>query len=102
MPKIAWAKRLYNAYNNVEKGDKVYDSNNVLVGVANGCYGRATYKSPGTVLLGVDKAVSGDVEKITNNCWKIVNKTDHTSPPSAKKSVSPVKIEPQCLITELN
>ena len=26
MPKIAWAKHLYNAYNSVKSEDKVYDA----------------------------------------------------------------------------
>ena len=27
MPKIAWARQLFNAYHHVKKNDKVYDSN---------------------------------------------------------------------------
>ena len=71
MPKVAWAKKLYNAYNHIKKGDKVYDSNNILIGTADGGFARATYNSPGTVFLGGKKSISGDVEKIANG-WKVV------------------------------
>ena len=71
--KIAWAKHLYNAYNSVKTGDSVYDSSGNLVGKADGCYARPTYKSPGSVCL-VSKGkfiwLSGNVEKRENG-WKI-------------------------------
>ena len=47
--KIAWAKHLYNAYHSVKAGDSVYDSSGNLLGKADGCYARPTYKSPGSV-----------------------------------------------------
>lgn len=71
--KIAWAKHLYNAYNSVKRGDSVYDSNNNLLGKADGCYARPTDKSPGSVCLvrnGKFVWVSGDVVKRENG-WKI-------------------------------
>ena len=71
--KIAWAKHLYNAYNSVKVGDSVYDSSGNLLGKADGCYARPTYKSPGSVCL-VSKGkyiwVSGNVEKREND-WKL-------------------------------
>jgi len=73
MPRIAWARHLYNAYNNIKKGDKVYDENNNLLGIADGGYARCTHHSPGTVFLGGKKFVSGDVEKV-ENVWKVVSK----------------------------
>ena len=44
--KIAWAKHVYNAYHSVKAGDSVYDSSGNLLGIADGCYARPTYKSP--------------------------------------------------------
>lgn len=73
MPKIAWARHLYNAYNNIKKGDKVYDENNNLLGIADGGYTRCTQHSPGTVFLGGKKFVSGDVKKVENG-WKVASK----------------------------
>uniref|UniRef100_A0A6C0CQ72 Uncharacterized protein n=1 Tax=viral metagenome TaxID=1070528 RepID=A0A6C0CQ72_9ZZZZ len=71
--KIAWAKHLYNAYNSVKTGDSVYDSSGNLLGKADGCYARPTYKSPGRVCL-VRKGkfiwIEGEVEK-RENSWKI-------------------------------
>ena len=73
MVKVAWAKHLFNAYNSIKKGDKVYDTDNNLLGESDGFYGKPTYKSCGSVCL-VRKGkfiwISGDVEK-TNNGWKI-------------------------------
>ncbi len=71
MPKIAWARHVYNAYNSVKKGDKVYDKNNNLIGIADGCYLRCTATHPGSVFLGEKLTISGDVEK-TNDGWKLV------------------------------
>lgn len=75
--KIAWAKHLYNAYHSVKAGDSVYDSSNNLLGKADGCYARPTYKSPGSVCL-ISKGkfiwVSGNVEKREND-WKIQENT---------------------------
>ena len=31
MPKIAWARHLYNAYHSIQKGDKVYDASGNLL-----------------------------------------------------------------------
>ena len=72
MPKIAWARQLFNAYNHVKKNDKVYDNNGKLIGVADGGYARCTATSPGTVFLGGKKSVSGDVEKYQDG-WKLIN-----------------------------
>ena len=72
MPKIAWARQLFNAYHHVKKNDKVYDSNGKLIGVADGGYARCTATSPGTVFLGGKKSVSGDVEKYQDG-WKLIN-----------------------------
>tara|TARA_B100000282_G_scaffold161632_2_gene116746 strand:- start:1315 stop:1578 length:264 start_codon:yes stop_codon:yes gene_type:complete len=75
--KIAWAKHLYNAYHSVKAGDSVYDSSGNLLGKADGCYARPTYKSPGSVCL-ISKGkfiwVSGNVEKREND-WKIQENT---------------------------
>ena len=71
MPKIAWAKNVYNAYNHIKKGDKVFDSEGNLLGVADGGYARCTAKSSGSVFLNnSSKSVSGDVEK-TDDGWKL-------------------------------
>ena len=70
--KIAWAKHLYNAYHSVKAGDSVYDSSGNLLGKADGCYARPTYKSPGSVCLirkGKFIWVSGNVEKREKG-WK--------------------------------
>ena len=75
--KIAWAKHLYNAYHSVKAGDRVYDSSGNLLGKADGCYARPTYKSPGSVCLirkGKFIWVSGNVEKREND-WKIQENT---------------------------
>ena len=71
MPKIAWAKHVFNAYNHVKKGEKVYNKDGTLIGVADGGYARCTAKTPGTVFLGGKKAVSGDIEKYHDG-WKVV------------------------------
>mgnify|MGYP001197331825 CR=1 FL=1 len=73
MVKVAWAKHLFNAYNSIKKGDKVYDTDNKLLGESDGVYGKPTYKSCGSVCL-VRKGkfiwISGDVEK-TDKGWKL-------------------------------
>jgi len=72
MPKIAWARKLYNAYNNVKKGDTVYDKNNNVIGTADGYFARCTDTSPGAVCLKNDTEfiwVSGDVEKKSDKSW---------------------------------
>ena len=48
-----------NAYNNVQKGDKVYKDGKLL-GVASGWYTRCTATSPGSVEL-ENMWISGDV-----------------------------------------
>ena len=67
MPKIAWARKAFNAYNAIKKGDNVYDTENNLIGVANGVLARATATSDGSVNLTNNKWVSGKVEKIKTN-----------------------------------
>ena len=77
MPKIAWARHLYNAYNSIKTGDDIYDLDNNVLGKADGCYARATHKSPGSVCLvrrGKFIWISGDVEK-TENGWKVQKNT---------------------------
>ena len=71
MPRIAWARHVFNAYNHVKKGEKVYDENGNLIGIVDGGYARCTAKTPGTVFLGGKKFVSGDVEKYQDG-WKKV------------------------------
>ena len=78
MPKIAWAKQLFNAYNTIKKGETVYDKNGGVIGVSDGCYARPTNNSPGSVCLvkrGKFVWISGDVEK-TEKGW---NTTDTCS-----------------------
>ena len=73
MPKVAWAKHLFNAYNSIKKGEKVYDADNNLIGESDGVYGRPTDKTCGSVFLirkGKFIWISGDVEKIEKG-WKI-------------------------------
>ena len=73
MVKIAWAKHLFNAYNSIKKGEKVYDSDNNLIGESDGIYAKPTYKSCGSVCLvrkGKFVWISGDVEK-TDKGWKL-------------------------------
>ena len=53
----------------MKAGDSVYDSSGNLLGKADGCYARPTYKSPGSVCLirkGKFIWVSGNVEKREN------------------------------------
>tara|TARA_B100002019_G_C20945818_1_gene439071 strand:- start:265 stop:525 length:261 start_codon:yes stop_codon:yes gene_type:complete len=75
MPKIAWAKHLYNAYHSIKMGDDVYDSNGNLIGQNDGFRARPTDKSPGSVCL-VRKGkfiwISGDVEKRENG-WVVTD-----------------------------
>ncbi len=76
--KIAWAKHLYNAYNSIKIGDSVYDTNNNLLGKADGCYARPTAKSPGSVCLvrnGKFIWIGGDVEKCEDK-WKVQEDTN--------------------------
>ena len=74
MPKLAWAKNICNAYNNVKKGENVYAKDGTFLGKANGVYARCTAKSPGSVQLGDPQKhwISGDVEKKNNN-WYITD-----------------------------
>ena len=72
MPKLAWAKQLFNAYNHIKKGEKVYDKDGNLMGVADGGYARCTATSPGCVFLGGKKSVSGNVERYGEGKWKVV------------------------------
>ena len=76
--KVAWAKHLYNAYNSIKAGDSVYDTNEDLLGKADGCYTRPTAKSPGCVCL-VRKGkfiwICGDVEKHRDK-WKVQEDTN--------------------------
>ena len=75
MPKIAWARHLYNAYHSIQMGDDVYDSNGNLLGQNDGFRARPTHKSPGSVCL-VHKGkfiwISGDVEKRENG-WTVTD-----------------------------
>lgn len=73
MVKTAWAKHLYNAYNSIKSGDDVYDQNGNKIGKNDGCFGRATSTSPGSVCLfnkGKFIWISGNVEKRENG-WTI-------------------------------
>lgn len=70
MPKIAWAKQLFNAYNCVEEHDKVFTDEGVLIGSATTWKSRCTQKSPGGVQLNTGIWISGDLEKMTNG-WKV-------------------------------
>lgn len=65
MPKTAWAKKLYNAYNIIKKDDKVYTHDGKFLGKATGCFTSCTATSLGSVQVGSknNKWVSGDVEK---------------------------------------
>ena len=72
MPKIVWARHVFNAYHHVKKNEKVYDSNENLIGVADGGYARCTATHPGSVFLGGKKSVSGTVEKFRDG-WKVVD-----------------------------
>ena len=73
MVKTAWEKHLYNAYNSIKSGDDVYDPNGNKIGKNDGCFGRASDTSPGSVCL-VHKGkfiwISGNVEKRENG-WTI-------------------------------
>ena len=78
MPKIAWAKQLYNAYHSIKMGDNVYDSNGNLIGQNDGFRARPTDKSPGSVCLvrrGKFIWISGDVEKRENG-WVVADTCD--------------------------
>ncbi len=70
MPKIAWAKHVFNAYNCVEEHDKVFSEQGVLAGTATTWKTKATQKSPGSVQLNTGIWISGDLEK-TMNGWKL-------------------------------
>ena len=73
MPKIAWARNVYNAYHNIEPGEEVYRQNGALLGTSDGFKARPTHKSPGSVCLmrkGKFIWISGDVEK-NNNKWYV-------------------------------
>ena len=82
MPKVAWAKHLYNAYNSVKSGDYVYDASGNLLGQNDGCFARPTQNSPGSVCLvrrGKFIWISGDVEKREDG-WS-VTESCNVSPP---------------------
>ena len=70
MPKIAWAKNIFNAYHSVKTGDKIYAEDGTLMGKANSYKARCTATSPGSVQLENGKWISGDVEK-KNNEWHL-------------------------------
>ena len=75
MAKVAWAHNIYNAYNCIKNGEKVYSKQGELLGISDGVYARATYKSPGSVCLvrlGKFVWISGNVEK-KNNEWHLVD-----------------------------
>ena len=82
MPKVAWARHLYNAYHSVKLGDKVYDASGNLLGENDGCFARPTYKSPGSACLvhrGKFIWISGDVEKREDG-WTVTEFCDVTPP----------------------
>ena len=68
MPKIAWAKQLYNAYSCVKKGDIIYDKNGAIIGEATDTRARpnGTPSAYGSVYLTIYKWFSGYVEKLEN------------------------------------
>jgi len=68
MPKIAWAKQLYNAYSSVKQGDIIYDKNGAVIGEATDTRARpnGTPSSYGSVYLTNYKWFSGYVEKLEN------------------------------------
>ena len=70
MPKIAWAKQVFNAYNSIEDNDKVFTEEGVFVGKATTWRARATATTPGSVQLNTGVWISGDVEKLIDG-WKI-------------------------------
>ena len=63
MPKIAWAKKLYNAYNSIKKDEEVYSTKGIYLGKSNGIASRCTATTPGSIQLDSGKWISGDVEK---------------------------------------
>jgi len=68
MPKIAWAKQLYNAYSSVKQGDIIYDKNGAVIGEATDITSKpnGTPSSYGSVYLTNYKWFSGYVEKLEN------------------------------------
>ena len=75
MPKTAWAKHLYNAYNHVKNNDIIYDTcGEKFIGIASTVRFRCTAKSPGGVWLTNGVTISGNVEKKSENEWQIENK----------------------------
>ena len=46
MPKIAWAKQVFNAYNSIKKNQKVYLIDGTYIGTANGWTARCTSTKP--------------------------------------------------------
>ena len=68
MPKIAWAKQAFNAYNSIKKNQKVYLIDGTYIGTANGWTARCTSTKPGSIQLDSGEWISGNVEK-KNNCW---------------------------------
>ena len=70
MPKLAWVKKIFNAYNSIEENDKVFTEEGVFAGTATTWKARATAKTPGSVQLNTGIWISGDVEKVIDG-WKI-------------------------------
>jgi len=70
MPKVAWAKKLYNAYNFIDENQKIYDLDGNLMGVSTSWKFRCTQKSPGGVQIDNGNWISGKVEK-TIDGWKL-------------------------------
>ena len=70
MPKIAWAKPIFNAYNNINENDNVFTEEGLLAGTGTTWKASATAKTPGSVQLNTGTWISGDVEKLIDG-WKI-------------------------------
>ena len=70
MPKIAWAKQLYNAYHNIKPNEKIYKQDGTLMGTSTEFTAKPTYKSSGSVEVSNGSWISGKVEKIKNG-WKL-------------------------------
>lgn len=70
MPKTAWAKKLYNAYNYIKENDKIYNQEGLLIGIATTWRLRCTSENPGSVQMSTGKWVSGNVEK-NGDGWKL-------------------------------
>ena len=72
MPKIAWAKQLYNAYNSIEKNQKIFDFNGNMIGISTSYKFRCTATNPGGVQIDNGKWISGKVEKVKDG-WKLTD-----------------------------